>query len=284
MRKKELIVLAKKELKYLKDNSFSLANFSFIDRKGNISARLLGGACYASLKTYATVVPYFMMDYEIREKELKHEQKKLKNKAFLEFSKWWIKDSFAHKAFVLKDNKWALKNGIVLNCLLPCRYVMMAALGMRYIEEQPVIIENWYKFSKFIDNNSAFFFAHMFKNTEYGWELRYPGSNKNHSILSNYEGGNKRSVFNAILKNKPCYDNLLPMSESQEYSGFVKLWDSRENLLVYNNNIIFPEEIEMKIHNKRNTWGEPYIVSSYCETDLEELLVKLVDINREDRI
>ena len=57
-------------------------------------------------------------------------------KMYLEYINWWVNKSFAKLAFITKDPKDILKNGIILDCDFQIQGVVVAVVPSHTIELQ----------------------------------------------------------------------------------------------------------------------------------------------------
>jgi len=175
--------------------------------------------CFQDLR-YETCHPVFIVNM-VRtdvEKRLSHS-----------FTKWWVRESFAAKAFITKDEEVILKKGAILDCSYPASYVVLSMIGLRYLWEFPQLVRNWDMFEKYVNADAAIIMAHMFTTSDGKvWEGAFKSSNSNHTWFQGY--WTKNEFIKAIDHDLSAMSSLPPMTESLIYRPMFRIF-SRSNTI-----------------------------------------------------
>jgi len=169
--------------------------------------------CFLDLR-YETCHPIFIVNMVRTEVE-----KKLSNS----FIRWWVRESFAAKAFITKDEEAVLRKGAILNCSYPAHYIVMAMIGLRYLWEFPQLIRNWGLFEKHVNADAAIIMAHMFStNDRKVWEGGFKSSNSNHTWFQDYWDNNE--FTKAVNHDLSAMSSLPPMTKSLVYNPMFRIF------------------------------------------------------------
>jgi len=205
------------------------------ERRGLLASKKLGGNTYSLIMEDGTY-----KDYENRAcfQDLRWEthhpifivnmvRTKVGKKLSLSYIRWWMRESFAAKAFITKDEEAVLKKGAILDCSYPTHYVVLAMIGLRYLWEFPQIIRNWELFEKHVNADAAIIMAHMFStNDGKVWEEGFKSSNSNHTWFQTY--WNKDEFTKVINHDLLAMSSLPPMTESLVYSPIFRIFGRNE--------------------------------------------------------
>ncbi len=205
------------------------------ERRGLLSSKKLGGNTYSLIMGDGTYE-----DYENRVcfQDLRDNNahpifivnmvrtrvgKKLSNS----FIRWWVRDSFAAKAFITKDEEAVLEKGAILDCSYPAHYVVLSMIGLRYLWEFPQLIRNWGMFKEHVNPDAAIIMAHMFSTSDGKvWEGKFKSGNSNHTWFQNYLIDEE---FTKIINHDlSVMSSLLPMTESLVYSPMFRIFGRSE--------------------------------------------------------
>ena len=151
--------------------------------------------------------------------------KKLSNN----FIRWWVRESFASKAFITKDEETVLEKGAILDCSYPAYYVVLSMIGLRYLWEFPQIVRNWGMFEKHVNADAAVIMAHMFSSDDGKvWEGKFKSGNSNHTWFQNYWA--KKHFTKAINHDLLAMSALPSMIESLKYSPMLRIFGQGEEV------------------------------------------------------
>lgn len=143
----------------------------------------------------------------------------LPEKDALEFAKWAANASVWRNAFVVKDAKKLLSAPAIYNTAHPIRFVVQAAIMMRYIYEKQPIIQMWVKLKKHVHPSAAFYLAQFI--TTY-W--------KNPNIYV-HAGGSGHGMFDSGDCNEPIVLHSLMKRDFSFMKGmhstYEKAWGYR---------------------------------------------------------
>ena len=195
------------------------------------------------------------------------------------FTRWWVRDSFAAKAFVTKNEETILEKGAILNGSYPAHYVVLAMIGLRYLWEFPQIIRNWEMFSEHVNNDAAIIMAHMFtyidKNT---WEGDFRSSNSNHTWFQTY--WNKDEFTKVVDHDLLALKLLKPMSECTIFSPMIQVFSPKRMAVddYEKGNLSYPSSSRTEgIKDSFDNYVRRAEV--YKEEEMEEWLKKTYSLN-----
>ena len=149
-------------------------------------------------------------------------EKKLSNR----FIRWWVRDSFAAKAFITKDKEAILKKGAILDCSYPAHYVVLSMIGLRYLWEFPQIVRNWGMFKEHVNADAAIIMAHMFS-TDDGkvWEGEFKSGNSNHTWFQYY--WTNEEFTKTVNHDLSAMSSLSPMTKDLMYNPMLSIFGRR---------------------------------------------------------
>ena len=201
------------------------------ERRELLSSKKLGGNTYSLIMEDGTYI-----DYENRVcfQDLRNNdahpifivnmvRTKVGKKLSNHFIRWWVRESFASKAFITKDKEAILKKGAILDCSYPAHYVVLSMIGLRYLWEFPQLIRNWGMFEKHVNADAAIIMAHMFS-TSNGkvWEGVFKSGNSNHTWFQDY--WTNEEFTKAINHDLSAMSSLSPMIKNLEYRSMFHIF------------------------------------------------------------
>lgn len=139
---------------------------------------------------------------------------------FRKYIKWVVdrspyraafKDHMAHRVF---------KEPTVIHTKYDPRFVIGAAMCIRYRREMPELVKMWYKFSQYMSEDLAWVFAHMFG----------PYDKKAFTVFNQagghnlYDNGCSKDGLKAFLTHTPCVDITKDSVRNDNYT-YKGLWD-----------------------------------------------------------
>lgn len=85
----------------------------------------------------------------------------ISEKKALEYVKWAATQSVWRRAFVTKNPEQLISGPSIFNTAHPIRFVVQAAMMLRYIYEKQPIIAMWFRLKEYVDKHAAFYLAHQ---------------------------------------------------------------------------------------------------------------------------
>ena len=144
------------------------------------------------------------------------------------YVKWLANESAFADAFVVKDPKFILTQGSILDCQYPLRYLLHAAMAVRYIYEYPSLVRHWLILSKYMNKDGAFVLGHYLSynsRTNAGpIMVETPGLTNNHTLFA--PAG--LYVLKNIVRHNPDFKNDKPASEKPwGYRPLYQVWATK---------------------------------------------------------
>ena len=272
MNRKDLLPLAIKERDKIRKHikAGNMGNYTLIFEDGNVSP-YMGMICYHMLSGKPKAPIAFIADLETKHKEEFESYE-------VEYTDWWINESFAANAFITKDPSEALEKGVVLKAEYPAGYVIIAGMGLRYIYEKPHIVRAWTDFKEYVSPDIAIILAHKFRKAadKKGWSSGISGG-EGHTWLGEYL---KNEELRRIINHDFFYfKNMSPLRESMSFLPIGKIWcvDKAGLSSSYiRGDFRFPEGKEETLSN---SWGGTRTVTVYKSNEMRSWLTESVLIN-----
>ena len=216
------------EARKLTTKGMGLSNIILLDAQGNIS-NYIDKVCLQYIMRHRERFVFFIdwpFAYIFGDKDKNYPYHFISNKQKLRagfsekqtiYLQWLTQESAWQHAFLTKDTSEVLKLGMMFNVDLPAPYVIQANILLRYMSEQPQVIEHWNKLSAWVDPHIALWFSHHIgiedKNT---FILQFNAGiyNTNHSLFADSNSTwQYRSILKNIIAKKPVFTTSLPMKD-----------------------------------------------------------------------
>jgi hypothetical protein len=263
-----------------------LNHFVLIDKAGKTVVKEQQ-PCFASLS--AMKHPVFMADL-VGNTARAHAEGSVSDEMAKRYVSWWVRDSFAARVFVTKDEEVILNEGAILDCKYPAALVIIGAIGLRYMREFPEIVVGWDKLRKHVSPDEAIILSHMYKKGNGAfYENRWEYGGTGHKW---FQSSWTKDEFNQVLKKElprleetPSMTKLnryAPLSAAfrplpDDHNPYDEEWYEEEERRQLDNMIEFPKTEEKE--TTTNSWGEKRITKCYRVKSMKKWAKETLKLN-----
>lgn len=176
----------------------------------------LNAPCFAYLSDFIGPVTSFV-DWPLSRLFVRQGNKKFTERD-TRYLNWLVNKSAWKDAFITKNVEEFTSLGIVYNVDLSSRFIIQAAILVRYLAEFPHIVEEWSFWDKYTNGNLAMYLAVIFGVK--GNEITLCPEQEGHKAFTSHDIDLK--ALKRLLGNDPIID--IPMRDYCKYMGMVNIW------------------------------------------------------------
>jgi hypothetical protein len=192
-------------------------------------------------------------------------------KKFKDYIKWLVRKSMFAPAFISKDPEKIWKRGALFNAeKYAAYYIIAAATALRYVSENPEIIDVWYRLRDYCSYNQAWLLAHHFRLHIEGLARGTSSRNTNHIVPPPRCINIKGKKINRYIGG--------PMAGNANYRGLARTWDKENHLTNFQTIHNFPPTSSA---GKVNSFGKPITTDYYKLDDLKHVVKETLKLNNE---
>jgi len=260
--------------------SSSLNFYGFIYTDGT-SKKTGASACFAGLGYHSNEKPkaYFYAG-EFLNCSTRHElndPRLLTKEMKLAYIKWLISESNWRNAYLIKDKNFVLDHGMVYSTNYNAKFIVQAAIAMRYVCERPATVYAWNLFKDYIDPHAAFVLGHAVYGVGAGNKMSFRNEwGDNHSCLQS--GKLTKGGLKNLVGNKPAIDIYRDKMAGgpSRYEGQDCMWNSGKEGKVSFPTIKPPKKVEKKV----DVWGNEVDISTgFTPEQAEKLALEFKELN-----
>lgn len=195
-------------------------------------------------------------------------------KKFLTYINWLVKRSLFAPAFISKDAKKIWKRGALFNAeKYPAYYIIGAATALRYISENPEIVDVWHLLRPYTSDNQAFVLAHHFKHFRVGEQViglvgQCSSTNTNHIIPSPPTLNIRNRKFNR--------HGTAPMAKDSNYRGLGRIWGEAKYTTYFALLLCYPK---YSLSKSTNSFGKAISLTYYPLDDIKRVVKEVLELN-----
>ena len=247
----------------LREGTQHLNSFGLVDDKGAVVARN-GKICYADVKRiYGVHNPRVFIDFGWG-RAMHTARTDPKVRAFF---RWWLQKGPCSEVFIYKNVDRVIENGAWCRTDFPTSQIIFACLPLRYTDEYPWLLHQWYDLSHHTSSpEAAFIIAHMVRRAGglYTFQpLRYHGAIEP-------ENWNK-AMFRRFINHDPCFENRRTMRQGEMgYYPMGLCWMDAHKVGYPTSDWEWPDDLEVHPEGElRDAFGKRIEAEGLLKIDIE---------------